>query len=205
MLASAAPHHFRSSQYLVLGTEFAACGKPDAQVEIPSRGSLWTTEADGSYGGMAPQGTYEVFCSRTGFETQMVTIEVIEDVITVQDFQLNDIAGPEITDVDGPVATSDIVGPYQITARATDASTVTDVTLYWRVGMGVWQTLTMTGVGDLYSADIPGQPAHTAIDYYVQATDGGSLESTAPATAPTDFYQVVITETFYATEYHLRS
>jgi len=118
----------------------------------------------------------------------------------VQDFALTDIAGPEITDVDGPVATSDTAGPYTITARVNDPSTVADVTLYWRIGNMNWQSQPMSGAGDLYSADIPGQPAHTAVAYYVAATDGGALASTAPENAPSAHFDLVITETFYATE-----
>ncbi len=58
----------------------------------------------------------------------------------------------------------------------------------------------MAGAGDLYSADIPGQSAHTAIAYYVAATDGVALASTAPENAPTTYFDLVITETFYSTE-----
>jgi len=191
---------FGTVEGVVTNASYGGLPLPDARVEIPARGYVWTTAADGTYGGMAAPGTYQVFCSRTGFETQEVSIEVLEDGLIVQDFQLTDIAGPEITDVDGPLATSDTSGPYPITARVNDPSTVTGVTLYWAVADGIWQTLPMAGAGNLYSADIPGQPAHTAIAYYIQATDGVALTSTAPENAPSEFFDLVITESFYATE-----
>jgi hypothetical protein len=191
---------FGTVEGVVTNASYGGAPLPDASVEIPVRGYVWTTAANGTYGGMAAPGTYQVFCSRTGFETQEVTIEVTESGLVLQDFALTDIAGPEITDVNGPVATSDTAGPYTITARVNDPSTVAEVTLFWRVGNLNWQSQPMSGAGDLYSADIPGQPAHTAVAYYVAATDGGSLASTAPENAPSAHFEMVITETFYATE-----
>ena len=69
----------------------------------------------------------------------------------------------------------------------TDRSTVASVTLYWRVGDNAWQPVAMTADGDVYSGDLPGQPAHTAIEYYIQAVDGVSLVSVAPENAPVVF------------------
>jgi len=191
---------FGTVEGVVTNASYGDLPMPGARVEIPARGYVWTAAADGFYDGMAAPGTYRVFCSRTGFATQQVTLQVREDGVMVQDFQLTDIAGPEITEIDGPVATSDTAGPYLINARVNDPSTVSGVTLYWRIAEGSWQTLPMSDAGDLYSASIPGQPAHTPIAYYIQAVDGLALTSTAPENAPAAFFELVITESLYATE-----
>jgi subtilisin family serine protease len=196
----AAMSGFGTVQGNVTNASFGDLPLAGARVELPERGTVWTVAADGTYSGMVPEGTYLAIGSREGFESQEVTIEVLEDGLTVQDFQLTDIAGPEITEIDGPVATSDTAGPYLISARVNDPSTVSDVTLYWRIAEGAWQTLQMSGAGDLYSAGIPGQPAHTSIAYYIQAADGVDLTSTAPEDAPASFFELVITESLYATE-----
>ena len=196
----AAMEGFGTVEGVVTNASYGGVPLAGAEIEIPAVGYVWVSGADGSYSGMAAPGTYQAFCPYPGFETQMAAIEVLEDGLTVQNFQLIDIAGPEITDVDGPVATSDTAGPYAISARVNDPSTVTGVVLYWRIADGSWQTMPMAGVSDLYSANIPGQPAHTSISYYVQATDGVALTSTAPENAPSASFELVITESFYATE-----
>ena len=106
--------------------------------------------------------------------------------VTVQNVSLVDMAGPTITDVSQPMATPDTHGPYAISARITDPSTVVAAVLHVRVDAGGWQELPMSGSGDVYSAAIAGQPADTSIDYYVSAPDGAGLTSTDPADAPAE-------------------
>ena len=86
------------------------------------------------------------------------------------------------------------MGPYPIEATVTDLSTVTDVRLYYRLNEGAWLWVAMAHQGgDVYAADLPGSPAGSRIDYYVQAEDGAGLISTDPPAAPLFFYSLFIT------------
>ncbi len=168
-----------------------------ATVELLGTSFDWTTDGAGYYSGMAAADTYTARASRPGFASQDVPVVIDADMLTVQDFSLTDIAGPEITNVTDFGFTSDTVGPYAIDADVDDPSTVGTVTLHHRVNNGTWMTQPMLGLGT-YSASIPGAPAHSRIDYYVTAEDGLSQSSTYPIGAPITTLSLYITELEYS-------
>ena len=170
-----------------------------AVVELLATTFDWTTASDGSYAGSAEAGSYTAQASHPGFASQSYPVELISGELTVRDFILTDIAGPSITGVSGPTATSDTFGPYLVNADIVDFSTVASAVLYYRVNEGVWTTTAMSLLsGDTYQGSIPGAPANSQIDYYIWAEDGVALASTEPADAPAGFYSLYITETLYA-------
>ncbi|MBU8871279.1 MAG: S8 family serine peptidase [Gemmatimonadales bacterium] len=66
----------------------------------------------------------------------------------------------------------DVTGPYLVSAQITDRVGVdpAQVALYYRLDGGSWNSLLMTDAeGDNYSADIPGQPDDTLVEYYLEA------------------------------------
>lgn len=172
---------------------------PGARIEIIGYGYNWGTTGDGTYTGSVEPGSFMARASHAGFSTLTRPVEIVADEITTQNFRLTDIAGPTIKNVSGPAATSDVTGPYTISAKIVDYSSVSEATLYYRVNGGNWSTRDMTSSGgDIYEEQIPGAPANSRIDYYIFATDGLGLMSTKPGPAPNNFYSIYITESLYA-------
>ena len=130
---------FGTVEGVVTNASYGDAPLPDARVEIPDarlrldHGGRRFLRRHGR-----PRAPTRRLCSLTGFETQEVTLEVIEDGMIVQDFALTDIAGPEITDVNGPVATQRYRGSlHDHRPGHRPQHGERDVTLYWRVGMPV--------------------------------------------------------------------
>jgi hypothetical protein len=80
------------------------------------------------------------------------------------------------------------VGPYAVTANVTDPSGLQSVTLRYRLNGGAYIPVAMTG-GPNFTADIPGQPFVTTVDYYVTAVDNSANHNTA--TSATFSFQVI--------------
>jgi hypothetical protein len=167
-------------------------------VEIPALGFRFRTAADGTYSGRVAPGSNDVYFVLPGFVGQAHLVTIVGGQPTVLNVSLVDMAGPTITDVSQPVATPDTQGPYAISARIDDPSTVVAAVLHVRVGAGAWQDIPMAGSGGIYSATIAGQSANTSIAYYVTAQDGAGLASADPAGAPAVTYNLVVTEPAYA-------
>ena len=171
-----------------------------ALVHILGTERTFVSGVDGIYAGTAPQGTYDIVCSRAGFEPDTALgINIDPQQVATVDFSLVDIGGPEITGVTQLVSTTDTVGPYLIEAQVSDPSGVGPVKLFYRVGGGGWIELAMTGGPSLYSGQIAGLPAGSQVDYYVQATDALNHIAVDPAGAPAQFYSFRVTEMLYAT------
>jgi len=103
---------------------------------------------------------------------------------------VDDVA-PVISNVDAPASTFDTAGPYTVSATVTDLlSGLATVSMYYTTDDGAtWTQVAMaTGGGDQYSADIPGQPNGTRIQFYLEATDNASNATVEPPTAPADTY-----------------
>jgi subtilisin family serine protease len=171
---------------------------PGAEVVLDGTGYRWLTAANGTYGGFAEEGTYTARASLAGFAPLEILVEIVSNDTTVQNFALTDIAGPAITEVSEPFATTDETGPYAIRANIEDYSAVASASLFYRVAGGSWVEVPMTRGRALYEGSIPGAPANTEIDYYVWAEDGIGLSSVNPSGAPAAFYSLYITETMYA-------
>jgi len=168
------------------------------EVKLLESGNRFFTNASGDYSGAAAAGFYTVQASHPSFQTATANVSLVADQLSVVDFNLTDIAGPTITNVTNLISTTDTVGPYAISATVQDFSTVTSVSLFWSVNGGVWNETGMLGLFQNYSTTLPGHPADTRIDYYVQAEDGIGLVSTSPATAPAEVYSLIVTELLYA-------
>ena len=184
----------------VLNASFGDIPIVGAEVRLLDSSYRFNTGPDGYYSGMAAPGIYTAEASAPGFAPQTFTVEIVAEETAVQDFALTDIAGPQITGVSEPVATSDTAGPYVIMADIHDASTVALAILYYRANGGAWQQTAMTETRAGYEGDIPGYPANTQIDYYIVAEDGVGLTSSSPEGAPDDFYTLYVTEELYAYE-----
>ncbi len=170
---------------------------PGASVELLGTSLEFASDNAGFYEGMAAADTYTARASRIGFGVDETTVVIDADLTATQHFYLTDIAGPEITAVTDFGFTNDTVGPYTISAHVEDFSTVAGVTLVYKVNASAWMMLPMTGgMGD-YSADIPGAPANSTIQYYVSAEDGLAQTSVFPAGAPIDYLEFFITEVSY--------
>ena len=85
--------------------------------------------------------------------------------------------------------------PITITADVTDRIAVDTgaVALYYRTDSGAWNQVAMSlQTGDTFSADIPGQPAGTTVDYYLEAGDTIGVVTTLPSQAPDSFFSFVV-------------
>ncbi|MBM3421059.1 MAG: lamin tail domain-containing protein [Bacteroidetes bacterium] len=71
-----------------------------------------------------------------------------------------------------------------VTAKVVDLNGVEEVKLYFRVGTGTFESVTMTAAGDIYSGEIPGQTAGTLVAYYVEATNILDKKAVSPLGAP---------------------
>ncbi len=81
----------------------------------------------------------------------------------------------------------DTVGPYTLTATITDREALdpAGLLLHWRVDGGPWQDVSLTSAGgDLFTADIPGQPAGSDIAYSFEAADVLGIVTLLPIDAP---------------------
>ena len=66
------------------------------------------------------------------------------------------------------------LGPYTITASATDASLISQVTLYYTVNGGAINAITMNNTIDsLYEASIPTVNDGDVVCYFIEAFDAG--------------------------------
>ncbi|MDP6668572.1 MAG: S8 family serine peptidase [Candidatus Krumholzibacteria bacterium] len=167
---------------------------PGAIVQLEETTFAWLTDDAGFYSGMAGADTYIARASLNGFsdESRMVTLESGE--VSVVDFDLQDNAGPAISNVTQVGFTNDTSGPYTVSASAMDYSTVSSVSLFYRVNHGSWTEVIMSGAGT-YSAEIPGAAIYSQVDYYIQAEDGLGLLSVDPPAAPVEHHSFYITNT----------
>ena len=172
-----------------------------AHVAVQGWGSGLNTNANGEYTTSLPAGEYTVVVTMPGFETvQVNNVMIVEDSQTTQSFALMDIAGPDLSEPTGELATSDVTGPYTMGLQANDFSTVSELTLHWKVAGASWNDVPMSLVRGAYTGDIPGHPANTEIMYYFSATDGTGLTSQLPEGAPDETFPLLITEVIYLTE-----
>ncbi|MFH1144725.1 MAG: agmatine deiminase family protein [Candidatus Eisenbacteria bacterium] len=104
-----------------------------------------------------------------------------------------DTEAPVIAETTELPWTADTTGPYTVACTVTDDMHLDAVTLFYRVGGGAFQAVSMTLVQAAdYAADIPGQdyPAH--IEYYVHAEDEGDNVAVDPAGAPAWPYEFYV-------------
>lgn len=176
----AAMNGFGTLEGTVTNASYGDAPLPGARIDFDATAQFTTAGVNGQYSVMVAPGTHDVTCNFAGFSPVQATVTINEDGVTVQDFALTDIAGPAITEVSNPVYTTDTVGPYTITARVADASTVVEARLEWVIDgeVGI-HGAPMTLVGDdLYTAEISGgHMPNTQITYSVYGRDGAGLET----------------------------
>ena len=81
----------------------------------------------------------------------------------------------------------DPVGPYTVAAEVSSRLGLDPAspTLKWRADGGLWQTAAMSlAGGDVFAADVPGQPVGAVVDYYIAADDVLGNQARLPADAP---------------------
>ena len=167
-----------------------------AEIFLVEHDRGYVTDEDGYYSARVPFGLYTAVVSASGFASFETTIDVPEGGDVVENFALVDNLGPWIDNVAQPISSPE-TGPYPITAEVDDPSTVAQVVLYSRT-TGNWQQTVMTPQDGGFSGGLPGEPANTQIDYYVEATDGVGHTSVAPEGAPSTTYTLYVTEQVYA-------
>ncbi|HCB61071.1 MAG: hypothetical protein A2W93_07145 [Bacteroidetes bacterium GWF2_43_63] len=96
----------------------------------------------------------------------------------------SELIPPTITLV--PVIHQDTVftpGPFEVKAKATDASGIASVKLVYSVNAGPTDTLDMSVLSvDTFSVSIPAQAYNTRVDYYVIATDASLASNDGSST-----------------------
>jgi bacillopeptidase F len=74
---------------------------------------------------------------------------------------------------------SEVQSPYQVQATITDQSGVAEALLYYSLNNTDYTSIVMGALSnDVFEADIPGQPAGTTINYYIEATDASPASNT---------------------------
>ncbi len=173
-------------------TNATAGGAPvaGATVTVIGGGATLFTNDDGFYSGYVVPGVYQVAASHESFAPDTSGyVEIVIGEITVVNFSLSDIAGPDIANTTVHPSTDDTVGPYEIEATITDMSALTERSLYYRTAGHPFTALAMSPIGlDTYMAAIPGQPLGTVVQYYVQAGDEGGNVAVDPPGAPVELY-----------------
>ncbi len=82
-----------------------------------------------------------------------------------------DMTKPQISSIGIDKLTPTDTDTVTVSATITDNVAVANATLYYRVDSGAWTEVSMTATGNLYSAQIPAQPAGSTVEYYIRAYD----------------------------------
>lgn len=194
-------HGFGSLSGQVSNNSYGGLPLAGATVLVQGWGSGLTTNINGEFQTNLPAGEYSIIVSNPGFESvEIHNVVVNTDLETVQNFELIDNAGPIISGLTAELATSDIIGPYELAIQAHDASTVSQMVMTWKTPTSNWDTVEMTLSRDMFTGEILGQAVNTEIMYYFTATDGLGLSSLLPEAAPGEYFSMLITEVLYITE-----
>ncbi len=90
-----------------------------------------------------------------------------------------DTTSPQISSIGIDILNPTSSDTVTITATITDDIAIDNATLYYRVDSSDWIAVSMTAVGDQYSAQIPPQPEGSFVEYYIRAydTSGNYIDS----------------------------
>lgn len=165
-------------------------GLADAEIHVLETGHTLISGEDGTYGGTIPTGTYTLVATHAGFTADTAySVPVIEGETTERNFALLDIAGPAFHNTTDYGNTIDPEGPYVIETEVAEYSGIEDLSLFYRTQWTGWTELPLTAQGgDLYSAEIPGQPLNSQVKYYLYGSDVVNNETTDPPGAPEETY-----------------
>ena len=171
---------------------------PGARIELIESGYVFSSDSTGYYTGFIAPSTFTAVASAGGYADDTTLVVIESGGLTVQDFGLEDTAGPVISDVTKIVTTLDTAGPYPIQATIEDNSAVDEASLFYRLDENPWIEIPMAYDAGAYAAGIPGQSTHTRIEFYVRAQDVPGLVTTSPPNAPSTAHTFYVTELFYA-------
>jgi carboxypeptidase T len=162
---------------------------PGAALDVLG-GPTFITAQDGTYSGYVEPGSYQVVASHESFEPDTSgLIGIVIGQVTPLDFELTDIAPPVITGTTELVITDVTDSPYSVDTSISDFSDLIETSLYYRLDGGSFIETTLTqSLGDQFHGEIPAQPYHTVVSYYIQARDSGNLTSMDPPAAPMQLY-----------------
>lgn len=164
-----------------------------ARVHLVGSAAAFPTDAAGYYTGHAIAGTYMAIARHPSYLPDSAEVTIDIDSVSMQDFTLVDIAGPEISDVSDPRTIPDETGPYPISAVVVDESEITQVTIHYRVNNGGWLETSMEAERGVYTGGIPGRPSGCTVDFYIEAIDVGDNTRTFPSDAPASYTTFLIT------------
>ncbi len=74
--------------------------------------------------------------------------------------------------------------PVTVLVGATDPDSVVEMTLWYAVDGGEWNSMAMVANGDLYQVQLPGLPAKSTVHFFVEGIDGLGAGATMPALGP---------------------
>ena len=167
-----------------------------ATITLLGEGRSFMSSTAGLYQGGVPEGTYDVAVSHPAFAPDTTLgVVILEELETVVDFALQDIAGPAFQMNQMPVNTDDTVGPYTVSVEVSDHSGLQDVHMYYTSSTagGPFELSLSPAGGDLYSADIPAQSEGTRVQYWFTASDALGHTASEPAAAPFSVHAFAIT------------
>ena len=161
-----------------------------ATISVAEAELILTSGGDGSYGGSVPSGSFTLIVTHPSFAADTAyNVTILAGGTTIRDFVLEDVAGPQFSGTTELPSTSDTAGPYVVTTSVTDESQLDALELRYRVVGGDWSAQALEPLGgDLYAAEIPGQPLGSLVLYYLWAEDVGSNTGVDPPGAPDDVY-----------------
>jgi hypothetical protein len=166
-------------------------------IRVVENNQTLISQGSGDYTGNVSEGIYTIRAEHESFATVTVQdVEIVEDQITLLDFQLTDILGPYILNTTELVFTDDVTGPYIVDTWITDFSAVANARFFFRTNVNGPVELPLTLIEaetGQYRAEIPGQPMNTQIKYWLEAEDSGGNTSRDPED-PWDFHEFWILE-----------
>jgi len=158
-----------------------------AYVRVIEEDLTMISQADGTYVGAVPAGSFTVRAEHPSFELQTVPgVTINAGEVTELDFALVDNLGPLFSSTTVLPFTDDTTGPYVVDTYITDYSTVASASCFYRVNGATTVELPLALIdAELghYRAEIPGQPVDSEIEYWLEATDVADNMSRDPAGA----------------------
>jgi len=137
----------------------------------------------------------------TGQDVKTVSFSAVGDPLDSIDLTVDRLAFTNSTLVSNTTVlphTTNTVGPYFVNSKIVDDVAVRTVSLAYSLnGSPVFTRVPMTANGDIYGAQIPGQPLGSEIRYYVEATDGDGNMATDPVDTPLTAYTFQISANPY--------
>ncbi len=172
----------------------AANGDPieGATIRVLGNGLSLLTSAAGHYQTGVTVGTYDVAVTHPSFGPDTTfAVVVLEDAETVVDFALNDVVGPNFEMQTMPESTDDLVGPYDVVFKVSDASGIAETHFYYTSSAtgGPFELVPQAEAAtDTWRVSIPGQPDGTMVQYWMTSQDVLAFATTEPAGAPATVY-----------------